>query len=92
VNEWNVNRDMGKIRINDNSNLHLYINNEMQKIKFHYVFVFCSIPRLLYRCVFKYLLENNIIVSGVHCGSAVRFGQALPGFLITAHHLYASLL
>ena len=25
-------------------------------------------------------------------GSAVRFGQALPGFLITAHHLYASLL
>jgi len=26
----------------------------------------------------------NIHMSGVHCGSAVRFGQALPGFLITA--------
>jgi len=24
-----------------------------------------------------------------HCGSAVWFGQALPGYLITAHHLYA---
>jgi len=38
------------------------------------------------------LLQNNIHVSKVHCGSAVRFGQALPGFLITAHHLYAFLL
>jgi len=37
------------------------------------------------------LLRNNINVSGVHCGSAVRFGQALLGFLITAHHFYASL-
>jgi len=27
----------------------------------------------------------------VHCRSAVRFGQALPGYLITAHYLYASL-
>jgi len=32
------------------------------------------------------------VASKVHCGSAVRFGQALPGYLITAHHLYASLL
>ena len=37
------------------------------------------------------LLQNKIHVSEVHCGSAVRFGQALPSFLITAHHLYASL-
>ena len=37
------------------------------------------------------IFQNNIHVSKVHCGSAVRFGQALPGFLITAHHLYASL-
>jgi len=37
------------------------------------------------------LLQNNNHVSEVHCGSAVRFGQALPGYLITAHHLYASL-
>ena len=38
------------------------------------------------------LLQNNIHVSEVHCGSAVRFGQALLGYLITAHHLYASLM
>ena len=37
------------------------------------------------------LLQNNIHVYEVYCGSAVRFGQALPGYLITAHHLYASL-
>ena len=30
------------------------------------------------------LLQNNIYVSGIHCVSAVQFGQALPGFLITA--------
>jgi len=38
------------------------------------------------------LLENNIHMSEVHCRSAVRFGQALPGYLITAHHLYVSLM
>ena len=38
------------------------------------------------------LLQNNLHVSEVHCGGAVRFGQALPGYLITAHHLYASLM
>jgi len=27
----------------------------------------------------------------VHYRSAVRFGQALPGYLITAHYVYASL-
>ena len=37
------------------------------------------------------LLQNNIHIFEVHCGSAVRFGQALPGFLITAHYLYSSL-
>jgi len=37
------------------------------------------------------LLQNNIHMSEVHCGSAVQFGQALPGFLITTHHLYASI-
>jgi hypothetical protein len=37
-------------------------------------------------------LQNNFYVSEVHCGSAVRFSQALPGYLITAHHLYASLM
>jgi len=37
------------------------------------------------------LLQNNIDMPEVHCGSAVRFGQVLPGFLITAHHLFVSL-
>jgi len=36
--------------------------------------------------------QNNIHVSTVHRGSAVRFSQALPGFRITSHHLYASLM
>ena len=36
------------------------------------------------------LLQNNIHVSEVHCWSAVRFGQALPGFHITAHHLWCA--
>ena len=38
------------------------------------------------------LLQDNIHMSTVHCGNAVRFGQALLGYLITAHHLYACLL
>ena len=38
------------------------------------------------------LFPNNIHVCEVHCGSAVRFGKALPDYLITAHHLYACLL
>jgi hypothetical protein len=38
------------------------------------------------------LLQKNIHVCEVHCGSAVRFSQALPGFLITVHHLYASFM
>jgi len=28
------------------------------------------------------LLQNNIPMSEVHCGSAVRFGQALLGYLL----------
>jgi len=37
-------------------------------------------------------IQNNIHASKVHCGSAVRFGQALPGFFSTAHHLCALLM
>jgi len=47
--------------------------------------VFCCILRL---CI---LALAYFFTSKVHCGSAVRFAQALSGFLITAHHLYASL-
>jgi len=36
--------------------------------------------------------SNQYPLCVVHCRSAVRFGQALPGYLITAHHLYACLL
>jgi len=36
--------------------------------------------------------QNNMYVSKVHCRSAVRFGRALPGFLITGHHLYGFLM
>ena len=47
----------------------------------------------LYVCVCECIRRINIhIMSGVHCGSAVRFGRALPGYPITVHHLYASLL
>jgi len=33
------------------------------------------------------LLQTNIHVSEAYSGSAVLFGQALAGYLITAHHL-----
>ena len=38
------------------------------------------------------LLQTISLMSEVHCGSAVRLSQALPGYLITAHHMYACLL
>jgi len=53
----------------------------------------------LYVFVYECLLQNNmrmytsinIHMSKVHYGNAVRFSQALLGYLITAHHWYASL-
>jgi len=39
----------------------------------------------------KWIRQINIHMSEVHRGSAVEFGRALPGYPITAHHLYASL-
>ena len=47
--------------------------------------VFCSILRL---CILAFAYS---FTSKVYCGSAVRFGQALPGIHIAAHRLYASL-
>jgi len=35
----------------------------------------------------KHHFKTTFVLSKVYCGSAIRFGQALPGFLITAHHL-----
>ena len=44
----------------------------------------------VYTCVCVF--PKFTVTSKVHCGSAVGFGQALLGYLITAHHLYASLM
>ena len=60
------------------------------KLNCHSEYVLCSVPRLLYRCVCEYLLQNIIHVSEVHCGSAVIFGQALPGFLQALYHDYCT--
>jgi len=68
-------------------------------LKYFDRFVFYSIPRL-FVCLLMLMSTSkqyanvyvNIHRSEVHCGSAVRFGQALPGYLITAHHACASLL
>jgi len=70
----------------------LNINN-VYKSKLNLLeFILCFVQFLvcLYFCVCDCLLHNNMRmfasnpISGVHCGSAVQFGQALPGFLITA--------
>ena len=47
---------------------------------------------VLFTTIWEYIRQINIRMSGVHCGSAVRFGRALPVYPITAHYLYASLL
>jgi len=62
-------------------------NDTFKSIELNYCCgrVFCSILRL---CILAFAY---FFTSKVHCGSAVRFSQALPGFLNTAHHLYASL-
>jgi len=63
-------------------NINIQINH--LKTKFHILNTFPT---------YKYIsLQNNIHVSKVHCGSAIRFGQALPGYLITAHRLCVFLL
>jgi len=48
------------------------------------VFVYSS-----FVCIFAFAY---IFKSKVHSGNAVRFGRALPGYPITAHHLYAFLM
>jgi len=57
-------------------------------IHLHYYCV-CVLFYILCLCIpaFAY-----IFTSKVHCGSTVRFGQTLPGYLLTAHHLYGSLM
>ena len=61
-------------------------NDTLIHINYYCGCVFCSILRL---CILAFAY---FFTSKVHRGSAVKFGQALPGFLITAHHLYASLI
>ena len=59
------------------------------KLIYYYEFVFCAIPRVFVYLQMQMSTSNNLHLSEVHCESAVRFGQVLPGYLITAHHLYA---
>jgi len=74
------------------------INNEMSESKINLLLWMCVLFYFSLVCITAYAnihfktTVNNIEVSEVHCGSAVRFGQALPGYVITTHHLYASLL
>ena len=47
---------------------------------------------VFFTTICKRLRQINIPISGVHCGSAIRFGQAFPAYLITSHHLCAFLM
>ena len=61
-------------------------NDTLIHLNYYCGYVFGSILRV------RILAFAYFFTSKVHSRSAVRFGQALLGFLITAHHLYASLL
>jgi len=64
----------------------IVLTDTLIHLNYYFVFVFCPVLRFCipaFACFFT---------SKVHCGSAVQFGQALQGYLITAHHLYASLM
>ena len=88
--QHNITNEMSKSNIK-------FIPIQNKNVIVHVCFVLFLV--CLYVCVCECLLPNNMRMytskyihrSEVHCGSAVRFGQALPGYLITAHHLYASL-
>jgi len=40
--------------------------------------------KVYFKTICECIRQSIFIKSEVHCGSAIRFGQALPGFLITA--------
>jgi len=61
----------------------------MSKSKIKLLLCVCVWFYSLFVCISAFVY---VFKSKVHCGSAVRFGRALPGFPITAHHLYAFLL
>jgi len=62
-------------------NLALFMTATLIHLKYYCAYVLCSIFRLRIPA-FAYFFTSK-----VHCGSAVRFGQALLAYLITAHHL-----
>jgi len=64
----------------------MYNDNTIYNTRSVHGCVPCSLFFCLYVCVLY------VSKSKVHCVSAVRFGKALQGFLITAHHLCAFLL
>ena len=65
----------------------IIVPTDISKVKLKLLLCLC----VLFCSSFVYTSFAYFFTSKVHCGSAVRFGQALPGYLITAHHLYASL-
>jgi len=96
---------MTKIKINCNSNPHNNHDQHEQCLQIQYqstLIDLCFVLFLvcLYVCVCECLLHNDTQMlrqikfhtSRVHCGSAVRFCQAVPPYLITAHHLCSFLL
>jgi len=88
------------IWIHDKTNEIYKHNNKAIRFNARFLLRVCAVP---IRCVFVdvcFVYSSFVCIfafayifkSKVHCGSAVRFGQALPGYPITAHHLYAFLL
>ena len=59
------------------------LSSALRKRQFLGSICVCNLGPSAYAYVFK---------SKFHCLSAVQFGRALPGFPITARHLYAFLL
>ena len=75
---------MTKIKIN--------CNRKQLRVVFYSSFVCMSAyANFFFTAICKCICQLKIYRSWVHCGSAVRFGRALPGYPITAQHLYASL-
>jgi len=79
------------IRLNMN-NVQIKTQYQDAFVLFYFSFVCMSAyANVFFTIICECIRQIHIHMSGVHCGRAVRFGQALPGFLITVHHLYASL-
>ena len=66
---------------------------ESMSVWFYSSFVCMSAyANVFFTAICECLRQINIPISGVHCGSAVRFGQAVQTYLIPTHHLCAFLM